>query len=98
MSEACSEQFNKAADVARNSTVSMSMSDRARGYGLYKVATTNQGPDPTKKPGMMANLTGDSRQKWLAHEAAWEECGKDCKKAQELYIEFVKQCNPGALQ
>jgi len=27
---------------------------------------------------------------------AWEECGGDCKKAEELYIEFTKKHNPDA--
>ena len=51
------------------------------------------GPDEAEKPSVLNVMQVDRRQKWLAHEAAWEECSHDAAKAQELYIAFVEEVN-----
>ena len=46
--------------------------------------TALAGPDAADCPGVLNLMAMERRQKWLAHEAAWEECGGDLDKAQVL--------------
>ena len=90
-----SAAFEKAAEISRNSKVSVSMDTKLRGYGLYKLVTTGgKKPDEKDLPSIANLLQIDNRQKWFAHEAAYKECGDDVAKAEELYIAFTEQtCN-----
>ena len=58
------------------------------------------GPDAADCPNVLNVLAVERRQKWLAHEAAWEACGGNLDKAQELYVTHTEQCQglePGSL-
>ena len=85
--------FDAASEVSKNSKVSTTFEQRARGYGLFKAGTTGQAPHEKDLPSIANVLKVERRQKWFAHEAAWKECGGDYKKAQELYIKFVEEVN-----
>ena len=58
------------------------------------------GPDAADCPNVLNVMAVERRQKWFAHEVAWEECGGNIDKAQELYITHTEQCQglePGSL-
>ena len=58
------------------------------------------GPNAADCPNVLNVMAVERRQKWFAHEAAWEACGGNIDKAQELYITHTEQCQglePGSL-
>lgn len=93
--------FDAAAELSRNDKSGKVPTESIlRGYGLYKVVTAGVGPDAADCPNVLNVLAVERRQKWLAHEAAWEACGGNLDKAQELYVTHTEQCQglePGSL-